>query len=208
MTSVVTFPDAIKEEWVGEPSKECKDRYEAFYHGRKLKPDSEGWSTTIIKFVARNTMSLAQTASAFVFPGARGVAAAVAAKNEVPYKACEKAAKTVHDYHTKWHRKPIEHTRIEKVIDKLYQIRDCANAEDFLKHLQQVYTTVYFGSKTSSDLKKMLASQVPTTEKIDAIVQYLLQHPEKNVNIFEHNGKKFYQIVVCMTEQATITKGA
>ncbi len=208
IVSRVTPPDAMNYEWVGEASEECKKRYETYYKGRKLKADSEAWSTTAVKFVTRNAFSLAQAAGALTMSWLPGFAVAVSAKNEVPYRVTEKAVEVIHANHTKRNRMPIEHERINKVVNTLYEIKECENAEEFITKLQEAYTTVFFGSKSSSDLKTALCSKAAIGDKVDQIVGYLLAPAGKGFpNVFENNGKKFYQAIICTTEKSIITKG-
>lgn len=205
--SSVTPPETWDPSWPGKPSDNCSRKYFKYYHSRKLAPESEGWTSWAARVTARNVISIVQTSASFVYRGMSGMAFGTFARNEVVYHTAGQAIQIGHAAFTSKTRVPIDHERVDVVVQKLRRIQKCHNANLLIDRIQAVYNCGYLSSKGSHDLCQILASDNPTAEKIDGIIRYLtrsakLLHFE---DIYYNNGKKLYQIIVCLTERSALT---
>lgn len=205
--SRITTPETMQPEWVGQAPEACAKRYASYYYNRKLEADSEGMTSWLVRVAARNVFSLAQAGGAFLYSGYKAMAVSLAAKNEVAYHTAGKVVLTAHAIFVTKTRVPIDHMRVESVLEKLRRMKTCANPELFINTIQNLYTKGYLSSKGSYDLMNTLYSDLEPAKKIDAIIRFLTR-PAKlagHEDLYYHNGKWLYQIIICMAEKTIFT---
>lgn len=201
-------PKEMKNEWVGQATQELQDRYYAYYTSHKLEAESQGWTSWVTQKVAGHANILLKKGSDLFLPGVVSTAVHLAVDNEETKKVAGSVVQKVHGVYTAKTRVPVEHSRVNDAIDKLYEIKECANSQVLIDTLLQLYTKRYLASAGSGKLITSLESKEETlADKIDHIVSYLLRQATLKdfEDLFYNNGKRLFQVAICTIENTKIS---
>ena len=206
----VSAPIAMDPAWVAEPSFECAKGYSDYWvrgqpTERELAQEPKGWTAWAMGSAVRS-VKLPVTVASVLTGGFFTASIKSLAGNTV----IDAAAETIPALYTRSTRIPIDHDRVDAAIEKLRRIQTCDNAGQFIERVQAVYKAskrTYFRSNGSDKLVLTLSNpDLSPVKKITAMIDYLNRRSlfKDYQELFYNNGKRFFQILICMTEKSTI----
>lgn len=184
--SSVTAPTEMDWKWVGTPSPELAQRYGEFWAAQ-----AQELSQSVQE--PENGSYLYTTALWLVKKG-------------------YEAAGHVSTVFTKSTRVPMEHDRVVRAAQKLKTIGSCQYAALFVERIVRVYTEAKH-SFSSSDRSGKLTSIISDpmkepSEKVDAMFEFitLKSSTQGFEDLYDNNGTKLFQTIVCLTEKSEIVE--